>query len=162
MKTTKKKNKELIAEYPFLLPRNRFTGEVDLDYNYAYTELDAMPEGWRKAFGEQMCKEIKNALGKNLNNYRIMQIKEKFGSLRWYDNGATEKVNRIISKYEILSAVTCIECGEPATRVTKGWISPFCDNHFPRPYVNGELESTDYFYKVKNGKILWNEKGKKK
>lgn len=38
-------NKKLIKEYPFLLPRNRWTGEVCSDYNYEYTELDAMPEG---------------------------------------------------------------------------------------------------------------------
>ena len=44
-----------------------------------YTELDAMPTGWRKAFGIQMCKEIKYALikvggKKALYNYRIIQI----------------------------------------------------------------------------------------
>lgn len=38
-------NKELVEEFPFLLPRNRFTGEVPKDYDYSYTELDAMPEG---------------------------------------------------------------------------------------------------------------------
>ena len=50
----------------------------------SYTELDAMPKGWRKCFGIQMCKEIKKALledggRKKLYNYRISQIKEKFG-----------------------------------------------------------------------------------
>ena len=46
-----------------------------------YTELNSMPIGWRKAFGIQMCKEIKQALKKHnyLYNYRIMQIKEKYG-----------------------------------------------------------------------------------
>lgn len=45
------------------------------------TELDAMPDGWRKAFGIQMCKEIKQELKKYnyLYKYRITQIKEKFG-----------------------------------------------------------------------------------
>lgn len=46
-----------------------------------YTELDAMEPGWRKAFGIQMCKEIKKELKKYnfLYKYRITQIKEKFG-----------------------------------------------------------------------------------
>ena len=35
------------------MPRNRWTGEVPEDYDYSYTELDSMPDGWRKAFGEQ-------------------------------------------------------------------------------------------------------------
>lgn len=46
-----------------------------------YTELDSMPIGWRKAFGLQMCKDIKKELKKHnyLYKYRITQIKEKFG-----------------------------------------------------------------------------------
>ena len=96
-----------------------------------YTELDAMPDGWRKAFGIPMCKEIKNELKKYnyLYKYRIMQIKEKFGTLRWYDNGSPNgRVYEIINKYEDISYHTCIVCGEPATKISKGWISPYCDN----------------------------------
>ena len=97
----------------------------------SYTELDAMPDGWRKAFGIQMCKEIKKELKKYnyLYKYRIMQIKEKFGALRWYDNGSPNGcVYPIINKYEALSERTCIVCGKPATKISKGWISPYCDN----------------------------------
>ena len=96
----------------------------------SYTELDDMPDGWRKAFGIQMCKEIKNELKKYnyLYKYRIMQIKEKFGTLRWYDNGSPNGcVNPIIIKYENISGRTCIVCGKPATKISKGWISPYCD-----------------------------------
>lgn len=96
-----------------------------------YTELDHMPTGWRKAFGIQMCKEIKKELIKYnyLYKYRIMQIKEKFGTLRWYDNGSPNGcVNKIINKYENISYHTCIVCGKPATKISKGWISPYCDN----------------------------------
>lgn len=82
-------NKALIGEYPFLLPRNRFTDEVPKNYDYSYTELDDLPKGWRINFGEDICKEIKDELVKYeaLDSYRITQIKEKFGSLRWYDAG---------------------------------------------------------------------------
>ena len=125
----KERNKQLIEKYPFLLPHNRWTDKVDENYNYEYTELDAMPEGWRKAFGEQMCQEIKDELIKAsaLEKYRIMQIKEKYGSLRWYDNFNTQKGYDIIHKYEEISTRTCIQCGEPATRITTGWIAPYCD-----------------------------------
>jgi hypothetical protein len=36
-----------------------------------------------------MCEELKQELIKfnYLDNYEITQIKEKYGSLRWYDNG---------------------------------------------------------------------------
>ena len=129
------KNRELCERFPFLIPRNVFTDEKDPDYEkYEYTELDAMPEGWRKAFGEQMCQEIMDELVANdmVDSYRILQIKEKYGELRWYDNGFTTNGFDIIEKYSQLSRKTCIHCGKPATRITLGWISPFCDDCCPK------------------------------
>ena len=122
-------NKELIAEYPFLLPRNVFTGKVSDDYDYRYTLLDDMPRGWKGAFGEQLCRELKEALIKEgiLEDYRVVQVKEKFGQLRWYDNCCSGKVYKVIDKYESLSEHTCIECGcEGKMRDLFGWISPYC------------------------------------
>ena len=98
----------------------------------SYTELDDMPIGWRKAFGIQMCKEIKAELKKHkfLYKYRIVQIKEKFGYLHWYDGGTPKdsKIYDIIRKYEDISYKTCIVCGKPATKMSTGWISPYCDD----------------------------------
>lgn len=82
-------NKELLDKYSWLRPTNRWTGEGTEDYDYTYTELDAMPSGWRLAFGEDICREIHLELVKYnfVDNYKILQIKEKYGSLRWYDGG---------------------------------------------------------------------------
>lgn len=130
MPTNKETNKKLIERFPFLMPHNRWTDEVPEDFDYSYTELDSMPDGWRKAFAEQMCEEIREELVRvdYLDKYRITQIKEKYGTLRWYDFGCTERMLReIIPKYEQLSVKTCIKCGNPATKVSAGWISPYCD-----------------------------------
>lgn len=130
MPTNKETNQKLIERFPFLMPHNRWTDEVPEDFDYSYTELDSMPDGWRKAFGEQICEEIREELVRvdYLDKYRITQIKEKYGTLRWYDFGCTERMLReIIPKYEHLSAKTCIKCGNPATKVSTGWISPYCD-----------------------------------
>lgn len=127
-----KHNKKLINEFPFLLPINRWSGNILDDYDYSYTELDSLPKGWRIAFGYDICKEIKEDLVKNnfLNDYRILQIKEKFGVLRWYDNSCPEgsNIQDIINKYEALSENICINCGKPADYVSKGWISYFCED----------------------------------
>ena len=109
MQSNKESNQKLIERFPFLMPRNRWTGEVPEDYDYSYTELDSMPDGWRKAFGEQMCEDIREELvrAEYLDQYRITQIKEKYGTLCWYDFGCTERMLRdIIPKYEHLSAGT--------------------------------------------------------
>lgn len=50
-------------------------------------------------------------------------------SLRWYDNGSPNGcVYKIIDKYEAISYHTCINCGAPAKYISKGWISPYCEN----------------------------------
>ncbi len=98
-----------------------------------YTELDAMDKGWRNAFGIAICKEIKKALRKAgyIRKYRIMQIKEKWGELCWYDSGAPKEVFEIIRKYEDISRRTCIECGRPAKYVSTGWVEPYCEECLP-------------------------------
>lgn len=132
MTEEQKQNEALVKEYPFLRLSNEWTGETYDDDDFSYTWLDDMPKGWRTAFGKQMCDEIKEELIRcnYLEKYRIMQIKEKFGSLRWYDCGIPDgcKVWDIIYKYEQLSSSTCIACGKPATKISTGWICPWCDD----------------------------------
>lgn len=89
-----------------------------------------MPVGWRKAFGEKMCEEIMEELVAHdlVDSYRVTEIKEKYAELRWYDWNSTDKIqNEIIPKYTELSRRICIRCGEPATKISLGWISPYCD-----------------------------------
>lgn len=98
----------------------------------SYTELDSMPTAWRKLFGIQMCKEIKKALleegRKKLYEYRILDIKSKFGALRWYDSYGNREVDNIIHKYEYISNFTCCFCGRTAKYRTTGWIENYCEH----------------------------------
>lgn len=128
-----RKNKELVEKHPYLIPTYEYTGMPLYDYDYSFTFLDDMPPGWKTAFGERMCDEITEILKEYnyLDKYRVVQVKEKFGQLRWYDNGspdgAYEKINDVLVKYEHMSEVTCVMCGKPATKMSTGWISPYCD-----------------------------------
>lgn len=130
-------NKDLVKRWPFLVSKiDYWTGksipEEELDYESTW--WDEIPVGWTKAFGEQMCDELLEILKKAdyVDEYQIVQIKEKFGGLRWYDNGVPDIVwdeyKDWLYKYEELSFKTCIFCGEPATRMTTGWILPVCDS----------------------------------
>ena len=129
---TEEYNKDLLEKYPWLTPYNVWTGEPLEDYDYEYTLADDIPRGWRIAFGDQMIEELDQLLKKyNLEKeYRITQIKEKYGALRWYDNGFPEEGYKEytdwLHKYEDLSFRTCIRCGKPAIGLTKGWIMPLC------------------------------------
>lgn len=132
IKLKKEYNKALLKKYPWLTPYNVWTGKLNEDYDYNYTWADDIPDGWRLVFGDQMIEELDRLLKKyNLENeYCIVEIKEKFGGLRWYDNGFSEKgweeYKAWLHKYEDLSFKTCINCGKPAIGLTKGWIMPLC------------------------------------
>lgn len=137
-------NKELVAKYPFMKYRSMYTGKLSEDDRYTW--FDEIPEGWRKAFGFEMVEELYQILKKAnyVDKYEIAQIKEKFGALRWYSNGVPEEIRSEyrdwIMKYEYLSKRVCIICGAPATKISTGWISPFCDDcvdqKHPERYVD--------------------------
>lgn len=83
---SRRRNKELCHKYPFLVPRQVWSGKAiwDIDHyikRWSYTELDAIPAGWRKAFGIMLCDELRNELLKYdyLKKYRVEQVKEKWG-----------------------------------------------------------------------------------
>ena len=128
-KQIKMKYKRICKRYPFLIIRN---WKTDKPIEYPYTYLDDMPHGWKRAFGKQMCEEIRNVLikGKYLHDYRVAQVKSKWAELRWYDEGAPSSIYRelqdVIDKYTELSRKTCICCGRPATKLSCGWVDPFC------------------------------------
>lgn len=71
----------LCGRYPFLIPRYDWSGEIIKNYDYTSTYLDDIPVGWKIAFGEMMCEEIRQELVRcnYLDEYRILQIKEKYG-----------------------------------------------------------------------------------
>jgi len=60
-------------------------------------------------------------------DFKIMQIKEKFGSLRFYILIGTDEMYSVINEAEELSTHICEECGSLENIVyTKGWIQTLC------------------------------------
>ena len=55
-----------------------------------------------------------------------VQVKEKYGTLRFYCGG-TETIQKYICLAERLSSVTCEDCGEPGKRNDSGWLRTQCD-----------------------------------
>ena len=102
-----------------------------------YTELNAMDKGWRKRFGIQFCKELKHAILKSggkkyMKDFRITQMKEKWGRFECYVNMYSPEVTRVIEKYGYISKYVCVKCGEDAVKQSLGWISPYCEEHLPK------------------------------
>jgi len=59
---------------------------------------------------------------------KVAQIKEKFGTLRFYLDGGTEALYERVSQAEQLSAVTCEVCGAPGELRGGGWLKTLCDS----------------------------------
>ena len=51
---TNEQIKQLVERYPFLLPRNVFTDELEEDYDYSYLFPLEIPQGWFNLFF-QLC-----------------------------------------------------------------------------------------------------------
>lgn len=61
---------------------------------------------------------------------KILQIKEKFGTLRFYHSGGDEQTRGMVRFVEHLSAYTCETCGENGNLSNKNhWYKTLCDKH---------------------------------
>lgn len=100
-------NKYYIDRYPFLRPRNVWSDDEVEDFDYSYSLYDDVPNGWRLAFGDEMLEEFRKELVKFdfLDEYRVVQIKEKYGSLRWYGNGAP--IGKLSETFKVLEKKRC-------------------------------------------------------
>lgn len=54
------------------------------------------------------------------------QVKEKFGTLRFYYSGGDDTIDGMVRLAESMSGVTCEECGNIGERRGGGWIHTFC------------------------------------
>ena len=72
-----------------------------------------------------------------------VQVKEKFGGLRFYVQAATDKHYNFISFAESMSYRTCEDCGSAGKRYTSGWHRTLCDIHAEMYGKDAEDESDD-------------------
>ena len=78
-------------------------------------------KGWSK-----LIDEIYEFLPEDIT---ILQVKEKFGGLRFYVASASEEVLDRIYAIEERSLTICDVCGRTGQPTTKGWIATRCDKH---------------------------------
>lgn len=124
---------------------NVWTGDF---CGYGFTEYDYISEGWRKAFGKQLLKDIKKAYKLDKKDYpklkyktalHWLQIKSKYGTLRLYAD-ATQRIREVLLKYEALSSSYCEVCGNPSKYVTDGWIEFLCEDCFGQDIIASKMQ----------------------
>jgi len=95
-------------------------------------------DGWFEILN-QLCASIQghidwqHKMGRDVPQVVAEQVKEKFGTLRFYYRGGDDYVRGLVSMADAMSAVTCEECGKPGELKTQGWWSVRCDEHRKDP-----------------------------
>lgn len=86
---------------------------------------------WRNSRRESMLKH--NPYNQEIPDEVLQvvaeQIKEKFGTLRFYYHGGDEVIDGMIQMAESISTFTCEKCGAPGKLRGTGWLYTACDNH---------------------------------
>jgi len=120
----REKYKELIKKYPELFERE----EEPSPYSQRGIECG---EGWYELL-DILCDQIttyeldrKRREGETYS-VSVQQIKEKYGTLRYYLSGADAYVNGLVAMAESMSAHICEECGEKGVLHTKAWYKVRC------------------------------------
>jgi hypothetical protein len=95
-------------------------------------------DGWFNIL-DQLMGNIQNHIDWNNKNFEkgyaqykqvpqvtLNQVKEKFGTLRFYYTGGDDVIDGMVRMAESMSGVTCEECGVPAKTHGPGWIRTIC------------------------------------
>ena len=93
-----------------------------------YSRLSTWQQKWiddALADPEPQLKQVPEACSQVV----AIQVKEKFGTLRFYYSGGDDVVNGIERMAESMSAVMCETCGAPGRSRRGGWIQTLCDAH---------------------------------
>lgn len=86
-------------------------------------------DGWFDIL-DLLCHEIRHYQQfKKQEPITITQIKEKFGTLRFYYEGGDDVVYALSNFAESISGRVCEDCGQPGRTRSGGWVRTLCDFH---------------------------------
>lgn len=123
-------DKQLVEKYPKIFrDRNGDMKKTLMCWGFEHGD------GWYNII-DKLCENIQshidwhNRAGEKVPQLVAVQVKEKFGALRFYTGGpSTDYIRGMIAMAESMSEVTCEECGSPGKRRSGGWIKTLCDKH---------------------------------
>lgn len=86
-------------------------------------------DGWYDLI-DRLCAKIQKIIDDDpalKGVYKAVQVKEKWGGLRFYMNYHHDEAEKYIGEAEEESEKTCEVCGKSGTLNDEGWISCLCD-----------------------------------
>ena len=103
----------------------------------------ACGNGWY-ALIDTLCAEIQRHVdATHVQPVVAVQVKEKFGALRFYTTGGDEYTRGLIWAADAMSAFICEKCGAPAVSSGNGWIVTHCAEHGGMAFPVDQLKHED-------------------
>lgn len=88
-------------------------------------------DGWNDII-YHLCEKIEAiAIREEPSEFQASQIKEKYGSLRFYMSSETNAMSALIDDAQRLSRETCEVCGKAGSTIIDavGWLTTACEDH---------------------------------
>jgi hypothetical protein len=79
----------------------------------------------------------------------VLQVKEKWGGLRFYVSGTTELLD-FIDEMEARSLRICEVCGQPGKTREGGWVRTLCDEHARAAVRENIMRAVSFSSRFKN------------
>jgi len=84
---------------------------------------------WAITFNSTASPEDMRPVPDAIPQVTLDQVKEKFGTLRFYYTGGDDYISGMVTMAESMSGVTCETCGKHGKRVGGGWVTTLCEEH---------------------------------
>lgn len=116
---------------------NQYTKRMEKQFPKMYSGKYggfAIGRGWYPLI-EQLSHTIQSHIdsmhkqGKECPQVVVDQVKEKFGTLRFYYTGGDEFIHGAVWLAENMTSILCEQCGGLGERRDGGWIRTLCDVH---------------------------------
>lgn len=104
-------------------------GLISYRIEAAHLRLRYYLENPEKAKPDDVSKAEKEVANAYAELPTLVQIKEKFGSLRFYYDGGNATIENYVTFAEYMSRNTCEVCGAPGESHNDGWVKVLCDKH---------------------------------
>jgi hypothetical protein len=120
-------DKLLCERYPkMMVNRNKDMKETCMCWGFE------CGDGWFNILDQLMGNiqhhiDWKNRTEEVVPQVTLDQVKEKFGTLRFYYSGGDDYISGLVSMAESMSGVTCEGCGNPGKQKGGGWIKTICE-----------------------------------